>query len=47
MKPYSVYLQKSVYKNENISQIKLASRFRVALSFVTKIIQQDRQLFII
>ena len=43
MKAYSVEFRKKiieVYQEEKISQAKLAMRFRVALSFVEKIIKQ-------
>lgn len=46
MKPYSVELREKIvetYENEVISQRQLAQRFRVALSFVTKIIKQYRE----
>lgn len=45
MKAYSVdFRQKiiEVYENEVVSMRQLASRFRVALSFVTKLIKQHR-----
>ena len=46
MKAYSVEFRQKiiqVYQEEKISQAKLAMRFRVALSFVEKIIKQWRE----
>ena len=46
MKAYPVEFRKKiieVYQEEKISQAKLAMRFRVALSFVDKIIKQWRE----
>lgn len=46
MKPYSLdFRQKivEVYENEKISQRQLAERFRVALSFITKLLKQHRE----
>lgn len=46
MKAYSVEFRQKiieVYEEEKISQAKLAMRFRVALSFVEKIIKQWRE----
>jgi transposase len=46
MKSYSLDLRQkiiNVYKTEPISQRKIAKRFRVALSFVQKLLKQYRQ----
>jgi len=46
MKPYSTDLRKKiidVYEEEKISQRQLAKRFRVAKSFVQKLLKQDRE----
>lgn len=43
MKAYSIDLRQKiieVYENEKISQRQLAKRFRVALSFIIKLIKQ-------
>lgn len=45
-KAYSIDLRQKiieVYENEEISQRQLAKRFRVALSFIVKLIKQYRQ----
>lgn len=46
MKTYSIDLRKKiieVLKEEKISQRQLAKRFRVALSFITKLVKQERE----
>ena len=46
MKAYSIDLRQKiieVYENEEISQRQLAKRFRVALSFIVKLIKQYRE----
>lgn len=46
MKAYSLDLRQKIietYENESISQRKLAKRFRVAPSFVTRLLKQYRQ----
>ncbi|QFS42790.1 transcriptional regulator [Nostoc sphaeroides CCNUC1] len=46
MKPYSLDLRKKIietYEQEQISQRKLAKRFRVALSFIYKLLKQYRE----
>ncbi|KGF72000.1 transcriptional regulator, partial [Neosynechococcus sphagnicola sy1] len=46
MKAYSVDLRQKIidtYNSESISQRKLAKRFRVALSFIYKLLKQYRQ----
>ncbi len=46
MKPYSIALRQKIietYENEVISQRQLAKRFRVAFSFVIKILKQYRE----
>ncbi len=46
MKAYSLDLRRKIietYENEPISQRQLAERFRVALSFITKLLKQYRE----
>lgn len=46
MKAYSIDLRQKiidVYENEEISQRQLAKRFRVALSFIVKLLKQYRE----
>lgn len=46
MKAYSLDFRQKIietYENEAISQRKLAERFRVALSFITKLLKQYRE----
>ncbi len=46
MKPYSLDLRQKIvdtYREGGISQRRLAEQFRVALSFVEKILKQDRE----
>ena len=46
MKVYSIDLRQKiidVYENEEISQRQLAKRFRVALSFIVKLLKQYRE----
>ncbi|AKE65973.1 transposase [Microcystis aeruginosa NIES-2549] len=46
MKPYSLDLRQKIietYEENNLSQRELAKRFRVALSFIQKLIKQWRE----
>jgi transposase len=46
MRPYSLDLRKKIietYEEDNLSQRELATRFRVALSFIQKLIKQWRE----
>lgn len=46
MRPYSLDFRQKIietYKEENLSQRQLAKRFRVALSFIQKLIKQWRE----
>ena len=46
MKPYSLDFRRKiveVYENENLSQRKLAARFGVALSFISKLLKRYQE----